>query len=90
MQSIQHRTGAGLAQGGALGRWAPGDVALDLVEGGDALDCFGRQRGRAGDVQVVEPAAHVCPARGLDDSASLVEPVEPGIAVSLERAPEPG
>jgi len=74
-----------------LGRLAA-DLGLDGVERPDVRQHLGRKRRLGGDMEFVEAPAHVRPAERQLDRAVLAvtgQPLEPGIAVHLQHAPEP-
>lgn len=74
-----------------LGRLAA-DVGLDLVELADAHQHLAGKRRLGGGMELKEASAHVGPAEGQRDRAVLAvagQPLEPGVAVHLQHAPEP-
>jgi hypothetical protein len=88
-ERLQLRAGAGVpAFRPNLGRLAS-QLGFDGVERADPPERFRRQGTGVGVMEVVKLAPDVRPAGDLDDGTGFVEAVEPGVAVRLQRAPEP-
>src|SRR6266849_6231973 len=85
MQVREQRSCSGLTDGLAdFSRAAP-DLGFDGVECGDALDGFGCGGRSMCDMDLVELAPRVRPARHFDDGSIFIEMLEACVGVGLER-----
>jgi hypothetical protein len=75
-----------LPHAGSLCREPPANLTFDRVERADALQCFGHNRRAVLDVEIVELAPGMRPARCFHDLPLLVERSEAAIGVSLQDA----
>jgi len=86
LQLVDQRTRARLSLESTFIGQSPADLALDVVEIADSSYRLVSDRRAGGFVQVVELAPGVCPARGFQDPAFLVELIEACVAIGLQDA----
>ena len=83
-QAIEQRPCPGLPDLPADLWGASSDLSFDGVESGDPLDGFGRDLRSVGDMDLVELASRVSPARNFNDVSCFVELLEACVGVGLE------
>jgi len=93
LQSLDNGSTAGLPHLPAVLGGMAADRRLDGIEFADPRQHLARQRRLGGDEKFIERAPHVGPAerqRHRAIGAIAGQPLEPGIAVNLQHAAEPG
>ena len=87
LHAVEQRSCPGLTDGLPDLRRASPDLGFDGIERGDALDRLGCDGRSVRDVDLVELASCMGPARDFDDGPRLIELLEASVSIGLERTP---